>query len=460
MAIELPQSLINIVQDNVLEREFKDALMPAQLFRREALPERWPVHLGETQWFTRDGLLAPQLLSLVPGNDPTPQNRVQIEQWQATAAQYGASLDTYMPGDYIALAAIFLRDTQKLGIQSAQSLDHMVRNRLYNAYLGGQSYITAAVTSSTTIHVAYLNGFISAMQSGRPAAVSSSNKLQINVGGTLGANNVVTGGTTVNVIAYTPDNANQPGGSGTLTLDAAVTASAGAAVFASNMPYIYRVGGGSTTNSIASSNVLTLAALRAGVTRLRKMYVPTFPDGTYHCQLDATSEAHLFNDSEFQLLNRGQTVSEEEVRNFMIARANGITFIRNEEVPQRYNTNTANSDVIYGDTSVSSLGGSPGTPVHRPIMYGPNTIREMYIDETEYITNAGALGKIGNFNVTANGLSMVTDRIRYILRTPLDRLQQVVSQTWSWSGDFAIPTDSLTGDSAAFKRAVVFEHGE
>lgn len=460
MAIELPNSLVNLIQDNVLEREFKDALMPPQLFRREAMAERWPVHLGETQWFTRDGLLAPQLLSLVPGNDPTPQNRVQIEQWQATAAQYGATLDTYMPGDYIALAAIFIRDTQKLGIQAAQSLDHMVRNRLYNAYLGGQTYLTAAASSTTTIQVAYLNGFTSAPQQGRPAAVSSSNPLSINVGGTLGPNNTVTGGTNVKVIGFTPSNSAQPGGAGTLTLNTAVTASAGAGVFASNMPYLYRIGGGASTNSLSSSNVLTLAGLRAGVTRLRKMYVPTFPDGTYHCQLDATSEAQLFNDSEFQLLNRGQTVSEEEVRNFMIARANGITFIRNEEVPQAYNTNSANSDVIYGDTVVGSLGTAPGTPVHRPIMYGPNTIREMYIDETQYITDAGALGKIGNFHVTANGLAMITDRIRYILRTPLDRLQQVVSQTWSWSGDFAIPTDSLTGDSAQFKRAVVFEHGE
>jgi len=59
---------------------------------------------------------------------------------------------------------------------------------------------------------------------------------------------------------------------------------------------------------------------------------------------------------------------------------------------------------------------------------------------------------------TENWVQVMTQRIRYIMRAPLDRLQQVVGQAWSWSGDFAVPSDSLTGDSARFKRAVVIEH--
>ena len=63
-----------------------------------------------------------------------------------------------------------------------------------------------------------------------------------------------------------------------------------------------------------------------------------------------------------------------------------------------------------------------------------------------------------SFSITNGGVQVMTDRIRYIIRAPLDRAQQVVGQMWSWSGDFAIPTDLLTGDSARFKRAVVIEH--
>jgi hypothetical protein len=45
-----------------------------------------------------------------------------------------------------------------------------------------------------------------------------------------------------------------------------------------------------------------------------------------------------------------------------------------------------------------------------------------------------------------------------VIRSPLDRLGQIVSQTWAWIGGYSAQTDLLTGDSAAYKRAVVVEH--
>jgi hypothetical protein len=45
-----------------------------------------------------------------------------------------------------------------------------------------------------------------------------------------------------------------------------------------------------------------------------------------------------------------------------------------------------------------------------------------------------------------------------IIREPLDRLQQVVGSAWSFVGDFAVPSDSVTGDASLYKRAVVIEH--
>ena len=61
--------------------------------------------------------------------------------------------------------------------------------------------------------------------------------------------------------------------------------------------------------------------------------------------------------------------------------------------------------------------------------------------------------------VVNGGVQVMSERVRLILRSPQDRLQQVVSSSWSWSGDFPIPTDALAnGDPSAYKRAVVIEH--
>jgi hypothetical protein len=53
----------------------------------------------------------------------------------------------------------------------------------------------------------------------------------------------------------------------------------------------------------------------------------------------------------------------------------------------------------------------------------------------------------------ANGVE-----VAMIIRPPQDRYQQIISATWSWVGDFAVPSDITTGDASRFKRAVVVEH--
>ena len=99
-----------------------------------------------------------------------------------------------------------------------------------------------------------------------------------------------------------------------------------------------------------------------------------------------------------------------------------------------------------------------GVPIRRTIVTGGGALYEKYLDESRFITDAGVTGKIGNFSITNGGVSIMTNRIRYMLRAPLDRLQQVVGQTWSWSGDFPVPSDALTGDDSRFNRAIIIEH--
>jgi hypothetical protein len=45
-----------------------------------------------------------------------------------------------------------------------------------------------------------------------------------------------------------------------------------------------------------------------------------------------------------------------------------------------------------------------------------------------------------------------------IMRAPLDRLQQMTATSWSWSGDWTVPTDAGASTSPAdFKRCAVIQ---
>jgi hypothetical protein len=51
-----------------------------------------------------------------------------------------------------------------------------------------------------------------------------------------------------------------------------------------------------------------------------------------------------------------------------------------------------------------------------------------------------------------------------VTREPLDRLQQIIAQSWYWIGGFAVPTDITanatiipTATNSYYKRAVVIE---
>ncbi len=61
-------------------------------------------------------------------------------------------------------------------------------------------------------------------------------------------------------------------------------------------------------------------------------------------------------------------------------------------------------------------------------------------------------------------VSMV-DGVAMVTREPIDRLQQIIAQSWYWIGGFCAPSDITTNPAtvptatnAAFKRAVMIEH--
>lgn len=445
-----------LIQQGALERVFGDALFPSLLFRQEAQPEKWAANLGETMTFTRTGLMPVDERPLNPGSDPIPTS-YPTEQYTAVASQYGNSIDTHMPTSYVSIQSKFLRDTHALGLNAGETLNRIIRNRLYRAYLGGNTaVILAAAAGVTQIRVASINGFTEGLAGGLLQGVGAGNPMPVTFSGGEPANTVV---------GAVPLVATDPYGPGVLTLGAPLTTGLAlrAAVLSASRARIIRVGGGDSVDAIGPTDTLTMADLIAAVTRMRAAKIPPKGDGYYHVHLTPEGEAQLFADPVFQRLNAGLP-DGAPYRDFAVGQLLGCRIYRNTETP-----NTQNVGVLRdtsggaGSAAASPLIGAEvmnqtGVQVGRAIVVGGAAIYEKFIDESEFVTDAGVSGKIGNFTMVNGGVAVNTERIRYILRAPQDRLQQVVSQSWSWSGDFPIPSDGLSGDGARFKRAVVIEH--
>jgi hypothetical protein len=314
--------------------------------------------------------------------------------------------------------------------------------------------VSAATGAGVTVPVVSLNGFTRRLLNGRPAPISAASPLPVTI---------ISGGVpfTANAIAFTPAIAGDEIHGGTLTLDAAHAGIAARdPVLAGNRSQVINSGGSVSIDGIAAGDIFTMADIRSAVAQLRRNDVPVHEDGSYHCHLDPDSESQIFGDNEFQRLN--QSIPDHlHYREFVLAHILGVTFYRNTEAPLQ---STVDQDPNFGFTfapeTLNAPVGLPQVEIHRPLFSGGGYLEEKYLDESRYISDAGVIGKIGEFAVTNNGMSIMTERIRLILRAPMDRFQQQVSAAWSFSGDWAIPSDALNRKSAAdFKRAVVVQHG-
>ena len=457
-AQNVPAGLISIIQDQTLERVFHDALFPRLLFRAEAVPELWMANLGETLVMTRTGLMEVDVRPLIPGQDPTPR-AYTTEQWVARANQFGNAEDTHMPSSYVALASKFLRDTQQLGLNAGQTLNRLARNNLFRPYTEGEAVTTAVVApGAVLVPVTSLSGFNEQLQNGTLSPVGPANALPVTFSGAEPANTVV---------GVTPDDPLTPFGSGTLTLGAVLTVGLALreGVFAATRSRRLRVGAGATVDGITAANVLTLDDCIAAATRLRDQNVPPHADGKYHAHITPQGEAELFADNHWQRLHQSLPDSVA-YKDLAVGTAVGINFYRNTENPGLDTVTQADLQADPGPIGGaqlapevgSELTNDAGLPIRRVLVTGGGVLYEKYIDESKYITEAGVQGKIGNFSIINGGAAVMANRIRYILRSPQDRLQQIVSQAWSWSGDFPVPSDQSAGDGARFKRAVVIEH--
>ena len=455
-----------LVQENVIERAFHDALFPRTLFRGEATAVPWPAGVGDTQIFSAPGLIPIDARPLSPGQDPDPVT-YPVEQWMSSILQYSSTIDTHMPTSINAIANLFLRNTQQLGLQAGQTLNRTVRNRTYGAALSGNTVADGALSASTTLRVKHLNGFtrarnptLSGTNAVRFEAVSATNPLTIHVLDTSGT----PADATRSVVGFTPDTAGDEVGPGTLTLSAALTTTDRAYVLAADKTTIQRVGGGSTIDSLtASTDIPTLANIRAVVASMWQDNVPEHPDGRFHCHADPVSQSLVFKDTEFQRLLTALP-DYYMYRQFALGELLGTVVYRNSECPIP-ETVTGGSTAAYDARDpfpgeLWTTGATTGARVHRMLFSGQGGVLEYYQDLSALITEAGVTGLVADPRIVNNGIEVYTDRIQFIIRAPLNRLQDNVATSWKFIGDWPCRTDAATGSAARYKRFQVIEHTE
>jgi hypothetical protein len=455
-----------IVQDGYLERAYHESLFPNLLFRGEATPKQFAGNVGDSAFFTGKGLIQPKTRRLVPGQDPVPSN-YQFEQWFAQLGLYADTIDTNMPTSVVAAANLFISNAQQLGLGAGQSLNRAVRDAMYNAACSGHTVTSSATGSGgTSVPVQRLQGLTRArrpdLAAGSPVRfdpVSTSNPLSVTVMNSATPQ-------VVNITGFTPTYSGDETGPGSITVDSAVTFQSRSAVFASDKSFIVRSIAGNSIDAITAGSFFTLALWRSALSHLQSQNVPPFDDGYFHVHLDPTSQGQIFADAEFQRLQQSLP-DYYPYKNFALGIFLGAVPFRNNEAPSAAGANVtlASDGITYtpDETFAPELyatGVTTGPVIHRPIFVGQGGIHEYYTDLDEMITEAGLNGVAGTARIVNNGIDVMTERIQMIIRGPLDRLQQNVSTSWKFIGDFPARTDAATGDKARYKRFLVVEHSE
>lgn len=456
LILGVPPAVINLVQQGLLERAFHDGLFPALQYRAEAQDEEWQGHMGSEIFMSRPGLLPAITRPIAPGVDPTPQT-VAFEQWIARLARYAGTIDTHIPTSALSNADLFLRHIHQLGLQAGQSLNRIPRNELFKAYLSGHTVtIAAALSGDTQIRVASLNGFTDVVIRGtnvRPGFVSSSTPLAITITGITG---------TRNVIGFVADDPDDLFGPGTLQLDAVLGAGIAArtSVLSSARPQIIRSGGGTSVDAISSVDTFALQDAINACNRLRRNNVQPHEDGYFHAHISTDGNGQVFTDPVFQRLNQSRPDHIYYQEAFLGTIA-GVAFFLNNESPDSLNSGArtaTGSNAFYSEDIGAETTNESGVNIGRIVVTGRGTLYEKWFDEKKLVTEAGLTGKMGDFQVVNAGIEVQTERIRLILRAPMNRLQDVVAATWSCTTCFPVPSDVTSGGPERFKRAIVIEH--
>jgi hypothetical protein len=449
----MPVALQNVIQQGFLEREFNTGLQSALGYRAVADKEQVSINVGETVTKTRAGLKAPVTTPLSAAGNTNLDNGITpsaqtVEQYTLGIDQYGDSIDLNIVTSQVGIGNQALLNAMTNGVQARQSLDRIARNALFAAYMGGNTRVrTTLGAPAATINVDDVRGFETVLASnaganaGKYVAVSGTNTASVLVGLNL-----------YTLIGTARDGSNvstTPGGySGTLTFSGNVTvadATLNNIASHANCPVLVRPNGkwkgGSAlgiqtaTPALASTDLLTLGVIEDAIAALRNN--TGMQNQLFNLYLDNVSMRQLFADQDFKLMYQGQYGSKE-AKTGQVFQLMGANFIpTTEALTQVHPTNGA-------------------LTVRRPILCAPGALVEGDFAGMEQKAKDIAGG---------NSEIQMIDSVAQVVRAPIDRLQQIIAQSWFWIGGFVAPTDATansniipTAGAQYLKRSVVIEH--
>jgi hypothetical protein len=432
-----PASLQPIIQQGFLDREFSQALRSRLGYRACADRVSVAVGIGETLTKTRAGLKPSVTTPVAPATNTNFDNGLTpttwgVEQYTITINHYAATTDLNVVTERVGIASQFLQNAYVNGEQAARSLDELGRNALFGAYLGGNTRVRTGLSiAAPTISVDDIRGFQFVFVNGVQQSVSSSTPMTVTIGSSIY--------TLVMAAADTTNVSTAPNGlSGTLTMSSNVSVPDGAAgntATAASGSSIVRPSQRGNTSLIGASDTLTMANLLDAVAKLRLNAVPEI-DGAYNCYLDPVSSRQLFADPDFKQLFQGSTSANQVFKKGMTNDFLGLRFVPTTEAfVQPHPTLT-------------------GLVVRRPVICGQGALIE------------GSFAGMGASDIApADSIVTMVDGVAMVTREAIDRLQQIIAQSWYWIGGFCAPSDTTTNPTtvptatnAAYKRAVIVEH--
>lgn len=432
-----PAALQPIIQQGFLEREFQQALRSKLGYRACADRTTVAVGIGETLTKTRAGLKPSVTTPLAPASNSNFDNGLTpttwgVEQYTLSINLYAATTDLNVVMERVGIASQFLQNAYVNGEQAARSLDELARNALFGAYMGGNTRVrTTLASAGPVVAVDDIRGFQNVFVNGVQQSVSSANPMSVVIGSgqyTL----VAVGADATNV--STASN----GISGTLTLSGNVSVADGTAgntVIASSASTIIRPAERGNTSLLQAGDTLAMANLLDAVANLRRNAVPEI-DGAYNCYLDPVSARQLFADPDFKQLFQGATSANQVFKRGMTNDFLGLRFVPTTEAFVQPHPTLAN------------------VMVRRPVICGQGALIE-----------GDFAGMAARDIAPADSIIHIVDGIAMVTREAVDRLQQIIAQSWYWIGGFCAPSDTTTNPTtvptatnAAYKRAVILEH--
>lgn len=458
--------LDGIVQKNQLHSLIKLPMIEKLLYGRAFMTRTpWDAHNGETRTFNRESTLSVNLKPATPGVDPVGKSN-KYEQYKAQCTAWNDGVDIDLKVASAALPGHFAKKINILGVNSAQTMNGLDRQKLFAAYHGGHAVANNTSGGGTSLQVSSILGFTENMNGSLLQDVSPANPKPILIGAA----------TYALVVAATAADPAFPYGRGTLTLSANTAYNAGDTVVAMDAPIVIYAGGGTSVDAISEGDILTMKAIRDAVSVLNKYGTPGVAGTDFECHLGTKGNGDLFGDNDFQRVIQSRPSSEFE--NFVIGHALQCNFIQNNFSPDEGNSGNQQAsrpddaplarlaDGIYGEVVNRN-----GVKIERTIIFGGDVGEILYKPPAQFMSAAGMQGEmIGGFQVSADNMTATIDEaIRFIINKPQNALQDQVKAVWEFIGDQVIPSDLYGGGynpskpvattrNARYKRAVVIVH--